>query len=182
MAQSKILVDTNSYIRLAQTIRPLLFNIFGDNEYCLYILPELNQELSNHRLSNKFPWVEEDEYLDNRQVFPKISRKQKRAIQLTLVHVWEYVQTDLPGPSKIDALYIAYAIELELPLVTDDRDMSELANEFEVTVMPTLELLKIMLECGHTDMKTIKGLRDYWLHIKDRPANLEEDFERLFPE
>ena len=57
MPQSKILVDTNSYLRLAQTIRPLLFLPFGDGEYCLYILPELNVELSNRRLKSKFPWV-----------------------------------------------------------------------------------------------------------------------------
>lgn len=50
MTQSKILVDTNAYLRLAKTIRPLLFNPFGDNGYCLYILPELNTELTNNRL------------------------------------------------------------------------------------------------------------------------------------
>jgi len=180
MSQSKILLDTNTYIRLAQTIRPLLFNTFGENEYCLYILPELNSELKNYRLKNKFPWVEEDEYIENRQYFPKVSKKEKSSIDKTFVHVWELVQTELPGPSKVDALYVAYAIELDIPVVTDDIDMTELALEFEVNVMPTLELLKIMLDCEHTDMRTISSLRDYWLHIRDRPANLNEDFERLF--
>ena len=37
-----------------------------------------------------------------------------------------------------------------------------------------------MLDCGHTDMKTIDGLVDYWRHIGDRPANLDVDYERLF--
>ena len=45
MPQSKILVDTNSYLRLAKSIRPLLFVPFGDKEYCLYILSELNEKL-----------------------------------------------------------------------------------------------------------------------------------------
>ncbi|WP_196437604.1 hypothetical protein [Methylomonas sp. LL1] len=49
-------------------------------------------------------------------------------------------------------------------------------------VMPTLELLKIMLECGHTDMKIIIGLCEYWRQFGDRPANLEADFKRLFPD
>ena len=62
MTQSKILIDTNAYLRLAKTIRPLLFNPFGDNGYCLYILPELNAELTNNRLVTKFYWIEEDEY------------------------------------------------------------------------------------------------------------------------
>ena len=75
MAQSKILVDTNTYLKLAKTIRPLLFAPFGDDENCLYILPELNDEL-----------------------------------------------------------YIAYAQELDIPLVTDDQDMTALAREYDVSV------------------------------------------------
>ena len=88
--------------------------------------------------------------------------------------------TDLPGPSKVDALYIAYGIVLNILVVTDDQDLTALAHVFEAKVMPTLELLKIMLDCGHTDMKTIDGLVDYWRHIGDRPANLDVDYERLF--
>ena len=78
MPQSKILIDTNTYIRLAQSIRPLLFMPFGDSEYCLYILQELNDELSNRRLKSKFPWVDEGEYEENRKHFPTIGRKQKK--------------------------------------------------------------------------------------------------------
>ncbi|MCQ8129970.1 DNA-binding protein [Methylomonas rivi] len=182
MAQSKILVDTNAYLRLANTIRPLLFAPFGEHEYCLYILPELNEELNNHKMHNVFYWITEDEYVENRKHFPAIGRKQKKAIAQTFDFVWDHVQTDLPGPSKVDALYIAYAIELGIPVVTDDQDMTALARVFDAQVMPTLELLKIMLECGHTDMKTIKSLCEYWRQFGDRPANLEADFKRLFPD
>jgi predicted nucleic acid-binding protein len=180
MPQSKILVDTNAYLRLAQTIRPLLSVIFGDNKYCLYILPELNKELEVHKLQNTFYWVTEDEYIQNRLHFPNISRKQKTAIDQTFEHLWDHVQTELQGPSRVDALYIAYAIELGIPVVTDDQDMTDLANEFDAKVMSTLELLKIMLDSGRTDMKTIKALCDYWRNFGDRPANLEADFKRLF--
>ena len=182
MAQSKILVDTNAYLRLAKTIRPLLFVPFGENQYCLYILPELNKELENHRLQNTFYWVNEDEFIQNRKHFPSIGKKQKTAIDLAFSYIWDYVQTDLPGPSRVDALYIAYALELNVPVVTDDQDMTALAKAFDAKVMPTLELLKIMLECGHTDMKTIKGLCEYWRQFGDRPANMDIDFKRLFPE
>lgn len=180
MTQSKILVDTNAYLRLAKTIRPLLFEPFGDNEYCLYVLPELNQELENRKLQSKFHWVDEEEFAANRKYFPKISNKQKNSIQQTFEYLWDHVQTELPGPSKIDALYIAYALELKVPVVTDDQDMIKLANEFDAQVMPTLELLKIMLDCGHTDMKTIDGLCDYWRYIADLPANFKSDYDHLF--
>lgn len=181
MPQSKILVDTNAYLRLAKTIRPLLFVSFGKNEYCLYVLPELNRELENRKLQSKFPWVEEDDFSENRKHFPNISRKQMRSIQFTFEYVWEHVQTELPGPSKVDTWYIAYSLELGVPVVTDDQDMVELANTFEAQVMPTLALLKIMLDNGHTDMNTIDGLCEYWRYLDDLPANFKTDYKRLFP-
>lgn len=181
MPQSKILVDTNTYLRLAKTIRPLLFETFGESEYCLYILPELNQELEGRKLQSKFHWVNEAEFAENRKHFPSIGKKQRNAIQQTFEYVWDYVQTDLPGPSRVDTRYIAYAIELEIPVVTDDQDMIALAKAFDVAVMPTLELLKIMLDCGHTDMKTIDGLCDYLRYIEDVPSNFNADYKRLFP-
>ncbi len=180
MSHAKILVDTNAYLRLAKTIRPLLFSPFGNNEYCLYILPELNAELSNRNLKSKFHWVDEPEYTENRKHFPSISRAQKRSIQQTFDYLWDYVQTDLPGPSRTDTLYIAYALELAIPLVTDDQDMIALAQEFDAEVMSTLALLRIMLDCGHVDMKTIDGLCDYWKYIADLPANFQADYRRLF--
>lgn len=182
MPQSKILVDTNTYLRLAQTIRPLLFVPFGDNGYCLYILPELNEELSNRKLQSKFPWIEEDELIENRKYFPNISRKQRKSINQTFEYVWDHVQTELPGPSRVDAWYITYALELGVPVVTDDQDMSELARAFDADVMSTLELLKIMLDSGHTDIKTIDALCNYWKHISDLPAKFNHDYQRLFRE
>jgi len=180
MPQSKILVDTNAYLRLAKTIRPLLFSSFGENKYCLYIIPELNDELSNRRLNSKFPWVNEEEYAENRKHSPMIGKKQRKSIQDSFDHVWDLVQTEYPGPSKVDALYIAYAIELGVPVVTDDQDMTELAEAFDVEIMPTLSVLKIMLDCGHTDMRTIDAMVEFWRYMGDRPANLEKDYARLF--
>ena len=180
MPQSKLLVDTNAYLRLAKTIRPLLFVPFGDNEYCLYILPELNEELAGRRLQSKFPWVDEEEFAENRKHFPVIAKKQKLSIQQTFEYIWDYVQTELPGPSRVDAWYIAYALELGVPVVTDDQDMTELANTFDAQVMSTMALLKIMLDCGHTDMRTIDGLIDYWRYFSDIPANLRADYLHLF--
>ena len=180
MPQSKILVDTNTYLRLAKSIHPLLTVPFGEDEYCLYILQELNIELEGRKLQSKFPWVEDKEFLENRKKFPSIGRKQKKSIENAYGYVWDHVQTELPGPSRVDAWYIAYAIELRVPIVTDDQDMTELAGVFEVQAMPTLELLKIMLDCGHTDMKTIEGIVAYWGYLSDLPGNCKSDFRRLF--
>lgn len=94
--------------------------------------------------------------------------------------IWSYVLTEFNGPSKVDVWYIAYALELNVPVVTDDQDMTELATTFEVQVIPTLELLKIMLDCGHIDMQSINGICDFWRYISDVPANFKSDYKRLF--
>ena len=180
MAQSKILVDTNSYLRLAQSVKPLLFVPFGDKEYCLYVIPELNIELDRQNLENKLPWVNDPEYKQDRQHYPVISNKQKKAIQTTYEFVWDYVVTELPGPSRVDARYIAYAIELDVYVVTDDEDMITLAKEFGAKIMRTLDLLKLMFDAGHIDMKKIQSIVSYWRHIKDTPAQLTRQYKKLF--
>jgi hypothetical protein len=43
--------------------------------------------------------------------------------------------------------------ELGAPVVTDDQDMTELAVAFETKVIPTLELMKIMYDSKHSDLK-----------------------------
>ena len=58
--------------------------------------------------------------------------------------------------------------------------MTAPAKTFDAQVIPTLELLKIMLNCGHTDMKTINGLLEYWQYFSDMPANSKADYQRLF--
>lgn len=182
MPQSKILVDTNSYLRLAQSIRPLLFAPFGDNEYCLYVIPELNKELERRHLKNKFHWVDDPEYRSNRKHYPTVGRKEKKSIEDTFDYLWEHVQTELPGPSKVDALYIAYAIELDIYVVTDDEDMIALAKTFGAKFMRTLELLKLMLDAGHIDMGKIRAIVSYWRHIKDTPGQLTKRYRELFDE
>ncbi len=180
MPQSKILVDTNVYIRLAQSIRPLLFTPFGDAEYCLYVIPDLNKELSNRRLSTKFAWVNEEEYVDNRKHYPKVSRKQQKSIQDTFQFVWDHVESELPGPSRVDALYIAHGMELDIPVVTDDNDMIELAETFDAQFMRTLDLLKLMLDAGHIDMQKIDSVVAYWKYVNDAPGNLAKHYKKLF--
>lgn len=180
MPQSKILIDTNTYIRLAQTIKPLLAVPFGDEQYCLYVIPEMDSELSGRRLATKFSWVQESEYVASRKHYPSVSKKQKNAIEQNLDFLWSHVQTDLPGPSKVDTLYVAYALELEIPVVTDDLDMQSLAETYGVKVLSTLELLKMMVSAGHIDLHKVDSLVGYWRHINDKPGNLAGEYRRLF--
>ncbi|WP_260961249.1 DNA-binding protein [Pseudomonas citri] len=182
MPQSKMLVDTNSYLRLAQNIRPFLAVEFGPDPTCLYVLAETGMEIeASHRLTHKFFWALEEEHVLERKFTPSISRKQKKEMLDALSYIWEFVLSDHPGPSKVDATYLAYGYILKLPVVTDDRDMRSLAKIFDIKTVKTLELMKHMLDVEHITLVKVRGIVDHWKYINDLPADLVNDVTELFP-
>jgi len=44
----------------------------------------------------------------------------------------------------------------------------------------SLELLKLMLDADHIDMKKIQSIVSYWRHIKDTPGQLTQQHKELF--
>jgi len=181
MAQSKILLDTNSYFRMAKSIHPLLFVEFGPPCYCLYVIPELDDELRrNPRLQTKFAWAAEYDYASNRKRHPILSNKDRTAVLNSYEFIWSYVQDELPGPSRVDAKNLAYGYVLSIPVVTDDRDMRELAKVFEIRTLSSLDLAKLMCDCGHIQIKKVREMYEYWRYWNDMPHNAQADFARLF--
>lgn len=153
MAQSKILIDTNTYIRLAKSIHPLLDVNFGQDNHCLYVLKELDEEFScNKRLKTQFTWVDDDEFLSNRKKRLTLSRKDKNNIQTTIEFLHQHKIDYGLSVSRVDILCLAHAYVLDIHVVTDDTDMLELAKTFGIKTMKTLELLGLMLECCYVDM------------------------------
>ncbi|WP_137279320.1 DNA-binding protein [Pseudomonas rhizoryzae] len=182
MPQSKILIDTNSYLRLAREIRPFLCVEFGSACYCLYALAQLGEEiLASHRLRNKFAWSLENEHIIERQRTVSLSRKERKDIQQAFDFIWDYVETDLPGPSKVDANYLAHSYVLKIPVVTDDRDMLELAASFGIEAHKSLDLLALMHSCEHISLGKIYSIIHLWIYNKDTPADMHSDFPRIFP-
>lgn len=181
MAQRKILLDTNSYLRLAKDLHPLLFREFGPDACCLYVLKELDDELSaNGRLQTKFEWANEPEYVENRKQRLMVSRKQRKEIDDAYSIIWDHVQTEQPGPSRVDVIHLAHAFVLGIPLVSDDRDLLTVAKTFDITAMKSLDLLRLMVDCNHTTVQKVTAIVEYWRYWKDAPFDLDEDFARLF--
>ena len=163
MVQSKVLVDSNSYFRLAKSIHPLLFQTFGQDNYCLYVLPDLDHELGkSRRLKSKFSWALEDEYIENRNHYPKVGRKQQKEIDNAYEYIWNYIETDSPGPSRVDARYLAYAYVLGISVVTDDADMLAVAKAFDIKTLRTLDLMKLMVDSEHIDMNKVREIVSFW--------------------
>ena len=88
MPQTKILLDTNTYLRLAQSIHPLLGNSFGKENYTLYIHKEIDIELKrSSRLQTKFYWIEQEQYINNRKKRLVISKQKQADIEDTYEHI-----------------------------------------------------------------------------------------------
>lgn len=183
MAQSKILLDSNSYFRLAKSIHPLLFQSFGTENHTLYVLPELEREYAKEpRLQSKFPWVNDAEYRNNRSKQLNLSKQQQKERDTAYEIMWDHVLSELPGPSRVDVTILSYAYVLGIPVVTDDDDMIRLADAFDITVWKTLDLLKLMLDCNFIDMEKVRGVVAYWSYVGDRPKDFPADYRRLFGE
>ena len=187
MAQKKFIVDSNSYFRLAQNIHPLLCQPFGKEEYTLYIHAELNDEFRrSQRLKNKFHWVAEPKYVENRSRSISIPQEKKTDIEATYDYLWEHVQDAFirpysKGPSPIDTWIVATALELKIPVVTDDRDMIELAKEFGVKTISSLGAMKLMLDEGRIDDEKVDMVVEQWVYDNDTPhKEWRKEFRKLF--
>jgi len=64
--------------------------------------------------------------------------------------------------------------------VTDDEDMIRLAKAFGASVMRSLDLLKVMVDQNHINMKKVRAIVAYWRHIDDAPGQLAKHYRRLF--
>jgi len=187
MAQTKIIVDSNSYFRLAQNIHPLLCVPFGSKNHTLYIHADLNIEFrSSSRLQNKFHWVSDSEYVKNRSRSIALSKKDKQEIENTFDYMWQYVkevfhQQRKKGPSRVDTRILATALVLGIQVVTDDQDMIELANEYEARQLTSLGLIKLMLDENHVTMDKVEQIVSQWQYENDTPyKNWKSEYKSLF--
>jgi len=187
MAQKRMIVDSNSYFRLAQNIHPLLCQPFGQEELTLYIHAELNEEFRRSpRLQNKFHWVAEGKYVENRSRSISLNSEQKSTIQAAYEYMWEHVKDSFlrprgKGPSPVDTRIVATAQILNILIVTDDRDMIELAKEFEVQHITSLGLMKLMLDSEKIDDEKVDLVVEQWIYDNDTPhREWKGEFKKLF--
>ncbi len=183
MVQNRILIDSNAYFRLAQSIHPLLDVEFDDKRYCLYCLKELQDEYNkSSRLKNAFSWVNDPDYVKNRSHLLKVTREETLEIRRSYEFILDYVRNVHPGVSKVDVLCLAHAEQLCIPVVTDDEEMRIAAEAYNIKTFKTLELLKLMLDCRYIDIKKIREIAAYWIYLNDKPKDFIVDYKRLFGE
>jgi len=180
--ENAIIIDSNCYFRLAKSIHPLLNNPFGKKKYHLYILKNLQIEYKkSSRLKNKFIWFYEREFISDRNnnIFPE-DESNNNAVHEHTKWVREEARSNYYIVSEIDINHIAIAITYENTLVTDDSDMMRLAKEFDVKVIKTLDLVKLMRDNNFINNKKVKEIIEFWNYIEDEPGSFEEDFKNIF--
>ncbi len=108
MSIKRILLDSNAYLRLANSFHPLLNEPFGKDRYALYLIPEFQNEFDkNPRLTNKFGWVNQPEYIENRKYRIRATRFQRGQINLTYSYLWPHNISEGLGASRIDVQALA---------------------------------------------------------------------------
>ena len=73
------------------------------------------------------------------------------------------------GASEIDVRALSIGYVLNIQIITDDRDMIELANSLSIKVMRILPLLSIMIDSNHIGLDKIKELVTYLDYTDDIP-------------
>ena len=187
MPPVRLVLDSNSYFRLACSIRPLLDASFGPEPCRLAVLKELDEEFNRSaRLQSKFGWVREPEYQqDRRKGLLTPSAGNKANIDLAFNYLLHSDELEGNGVSPVDIRVLATASVLNYTAVTDDGDMRKAANAFGIPTCSTLELLKRMLDCKHVDMAKIREIVAYWDYTSDLPASsaaFRAGYRRLFAE
>lgn len=182
MSQFKILMDTNVYLRLAQSLHPLLFDSFGTDNNTLYLIDGFQKEFDrNPRLKSSFFWVNDSEYTQNREYSLTISNAEKKNIKIAESYLWNENLTEGRGASKVDVEALAYALVLGIPIVTDDGGMVELAKGYGITVWGIIDLLDLMYKNQHIDLNKIAEIGDYLFHSNDLPfPSFLKDLKKRF--
>lgn len=183
MPTCNIIVDSCSYFRLAQSIRPLLKSRFGKEKHCLGVIEELDKEYEkNPTLKHKFFWVNQKEYADNRKKCFSLTRNQRSKINHAFFFIRDFARSSQFSVSEVDIIALSYAYVMKIPVVTDDSDMLEVAKEFKISYYKTLELLKLMLDSDFVVMKQVRSIASYWVYQNDTPKSYRQDFKKIFSE
>lgn len=178
-----ILVDSCSYFRLAQSLHPLLKTPFCKEKHVLGVIKELNEEYNrNPSLKHKFFWVSQPEYVENRNRCFRLSQKQKTDINNTFFFLRETAREEGYGVSRVDLMALSHAQVLEIPVVTDDKDMLMLAKEYHIMTYTSLEIMKLLLDCGEISMRKVRAIASFWIYLKDTPAKFQSTYKKLFNE
>ena len=163
-----VLLDTNTYLRLAKRIRPLLGVRFGQKDYVLNVLKDVEDEVRRNRtLSSRFPWFDDEAFGTERDAAQiRLTAAEKVALDNArsvlrghvLADVDRYTTGGRHPPSDTDCRVLAFGQVREAIVVTDDLGMHLLAADFELPIWHGWELLAKMKAAKKVDNDLVRDI------------------------
>lgn len=148
---TEVLLDTNTYLRLAKRIRPAVGRQFGQVPYVVVILKAVEDEVHRSpKLKFHNPWFDEPEFSQERLAKQKkLTSEDKAAMSLVQsvllgmvqMEVDRYTSHGRQPPGATDCWLLAHAQVKNAVVVTDDLGMHTLAAEAGLKVWHGFELL-----------------------------------------
>jgi hypothetical protein len=184
----EVLLDSNAYFRLANSIHPLLLQSFGTSpQYSLFVLAELDDEYaSSVRLRHKFEWVSQREYRNDRKAkrYELLGDDRAKA-NTAFSFLLAYADDQEINLSREDLKALAAGFVKGIPVVTDDVGMARVAQGNSIECWSTIKLLRLMATAGRIDMEKVTEILEYWDYEKDLPmppGKLRRVFKEYFGE
>lgn len=193
---TEVLLDTNTYLRLAKRIRPAVGRQFGQVPYVLVVLKVVEDEVRrNPRLRFKNPWFDETEFAAERMAKQiRLSASDRQEMTLVQEVLKGVVQMDIHNyttlgrspPGATDCWLLAYGQVKNAVVVTDDLGMHTLASQVGLKVWHGFELLTKLKSAKVVDNNLV---RDIYSAL-ERNSDLTEtwrkakhvEFARIFGE
>ncbi len=167
---TEVLLDTNTYLRLAKRIRPAVGRQFGQVPYVVVILKAVEEEVHRSpKLKFQNPWFDEPEFVQERLAKQKrLSADDKSAMKLVQGVLLGMVQMDVDKytshrrqpPGVTDCWLLAYAQVKNAVVVTDDLGMHTLASEAGLKVWHGFELLAKLKTAKVIDNELLREIYD----------------------
>lgn len=177
-----VLLDTNAYLRLAKRVRPLLGKKFGQKNYVLTILKDVEDEVRrNPRLQHRFPWFPSQDLAAERLAHsPRLTSDEKETLAAAASVLHGLVQMDparfitrhRSPPSYTDCRVLAFGQVRPAVVVTDDLSMHELAILAGINdVWHGYDLLRRMLGTKIIDKELVRQIYEALEANGDLPAS-----------
>ncbi len=167
---TEVLLDTNTYLRLAKRIRPAVGRQFGQVPYVLVVLKVVEDEVHrNRKLQFKNPWFDEPGFAQERMAKQtRLSAAEKQAMTLVQGVLMGTVQLDIDRytshgrspPGATDCWLLAYGQVKDAIVATDDLGMHTLALEAGLKVWHGFELLAKLRSAKVVDNDLVREIYD----------------------
>jgi hypothetical protein len=189
-----VLLDTNAYLRLAKRIRPLLGVKFGQKQYVLTVLKQVEDEVfKSPRLQFLYPWFTDADLNQERMAkLIRLSKEERVQIEAAASVLRAHVLSDPVGyttqgrspPSPTDCFILAFGQVRPAIVVTDDLGMHKLADDFDIAIWHGHGLLKKMLSAKAISNELVREIYTALETNDDLPRTWQEvkhtDFKKLF--